>query len=143
MGFISSKTDVSLFIFNSDGVLIFILIYVDNIIITENNPLFLESVISKLGTEFAIRDLRPISFFLGIQVTHHSTGILLSQERYASDILTRAGMQACKLLPSPMSTSTKLHIGDSASFYKPTLYRQIVGALQYLTLTQPDLSFSV
>ncbi|KAM3251705.1 putative mitochondrial protein like [Capsicum annuum] len=103
--------------------MIFILVYVDDVIITGNNPSFLESIISKLGAEFAIRDLGPLSFFLGIQVTRHSIGIFLSQECYVSDILTRARMQACKLLPSPMSTSTKLHIGDSAFFHDPILYR--------------------
>ena len=72
-------------------------------------------------------------------------GILLSQEKYANDIIQRVGMRHCKSVSTPLSVSEKLSIedGDSLKPNDATRYRSIVGALQYITLTRPDISFSV
>ncbi|XP_043717628.1 uncharacterized mitochondrial protein AtMg00810-like [Telopea speciosissima] len=51
-------------------------------------------------------------------------------------------MDAAKPMPTPSST-TSLDRGEGTTFDDPTLYRSIVGALQYLTLTRPDIAFSV
>ena len=76
-------------------------------------------------------------------VARTKAGLSLSQHHYISSLLERAKMQLCKPLVTPMSTSTKLHKNDSPPFHDPSLYRHIVGAFQYLTLTRPDLSFVV
>lgn len=73
----------------------------------------------------------------------NSDGIWLSQSQYIESILTKDGMIHCKPLRSPMATNAKLHKGDRPDFDDPSLYRQVVGALQYLTLTRPDISFEV
>jgi hypothetical protein len=72
-------------------------------------------------------------------------GILLSQEKYATDILRRVGMLACKPVATPLSVSEKLsaHAGDQLGPKDVTQYRSIVGALQYLSLTRPDLAYSI
>ena len=72
-------------------------------------------------------------------------GLLLSQRRYASEILTKAGMKNCKSIDTPLSTSEKLSIesGNKLGTEDSSRYRSMVGALQYLTLTRPDLSFAV
>ena len=72
-------------------------------------------------------------------------GILLSQEKYANDIIQRVGMQHCKSVSTPLSVSKKLSIqdGDSLEPDDGTRYCSIVGALQYLILTWPDISFLV
>nr|XP_018627571.2 uncharacterized mitochondrial protein AtMg00810-like [Nicotiana tomentosiformis] len=141
--FSSSKTDVSLFIFNSHGIVAYLLVYVDDIVVTSNNTTFLKSAVDQLGNSFSIRDLGNLSFFLGVQVSRNSSSIYLSQEQYINNLLDRASMQNSKPLLTPMATSVKLFKGDSPEFRDPTLYRHVVGALQYLTFTRPDIAFAV
>jgi histone deacetylase 1/2 len=71
--------------------------------------------------------------------------LLLTQEKYASDLLSKLGMTDCKPAPTPLSTTDPLSlvIGDPLGSEDSTKYRSIVGGLQYLTLTRPDLAFSV
>jgi histone deacetylase 1/2 len=82
---------------------------------------------------------------MGIEVKRSKGELLLTQERYAKDILQRVGMGACKPISTPLSTTERLSIsdGDRLGPDDSTKYRSIVGALQYLTLTRPDISFSV
>jgi hypothetical protein len=86
-----------------------------------------------------------LHYFLGIEVSRICDGIVLTQEQYANDVLTRVGMTQCKLVTSPLSTSEKLslHEGTALGPKDATNYRSVVGALQYLTLTRPDISFAV
>lgn len=69
----------------------------------------------------------------------------MSQEGYANEILKRVNMHECKSVDTPLSVSEKLsaHEGDKLGPEDATRYRSIVGALQYLTLTRLDISFSV
>jgi histone deacetylase 1/2 len=69
----------------------------------------------------------------------------MSQQKYASDILMRAGMFNCKPVDTPMATFDKLSLtdGDPLGAEDSTKYRSMVGALQYLTLTRPDICFAI
>jgi hypothetical protein len=69
----------------------------------------------------------------------------MSQQKYASDILVWAGMKNCKAIDTPLSTSEKLSLtdGDPLGAEDSTKYRSMVGALQYLTLTRPDICFAM
>jgi histone deacetylase 1/2 len=82
---------------------------------------------------------------LGIEVSKLNNGIILSQENYASNILRRVGMSNCKPVSTPLSISEKLslHEGSLLGPSDATQYRSAVGALQDLTLTRPNISFSV
>ena len=82
------------------------------------------------------------SFFLGIEVVRNSAGLLLSQNRYIKDLLLKAGMVDCKPVQTPMAM-TKDSDSGGAPHPDPTQYRSIVGALQYVTLTRPDIFFAV
>jgi hypothetical protein len=82
-------------------------------------------------------------FFLGIEVLPCPTGFLLSQHRYIVDILRRTKMLEAKPINSPMASSTHLSTFEGDLFPDPTLYRSTVGALQYLCITRPDISFCV
>jgi hypothetical protein len=84
-----------------------------------------------------------VHFFLGIEVTRINDGILLSQNKYAMDLLKRGGMSTCKPINTPLSTSEKLsvHDGEILGLEDATSYHNIVRGLQYLTLTRPDLHF--
>lgn len=71
--------------------------------------------------------------------------VILSQSKYATDVLKRTGMLHCKPVSTPMSVSEKLsaYEGTPLGADDSTRYMSIVGALQYLTLTRPDISFAV
>ena len=87
-------------------------------------------------------DLGPLHHFLGINVTRSSDTLFLSQRQYIVDLLSRAGMSDCQPCRTPADIGTKLSIsGDPVP--DPTLYRSITGALQYATLTHPDISYSI
>lgn len=78
-GFKNSKVDSSLFYLNTSYQLIFILIYVDDILVTSNNLLHLKSFTKKLHQMFALKDLGPLHYFLGIQIHRTQDGFYLNQ----------------------------------------------------------------
>jgi histone deacetylase 1/2 len=94
---------------------------------------------------FALKDLGELHYFLGIEVKRRKNGLVLTQERYATDILECVNMSNCKPISTPMATSRKLsvHDGEKLGPQDATWYRSIVGGLQYLTLTRLDISFAV
>ena len=145
LGFHASKADTSLFFYNKGKITIYLLVYVDDIIVASSSQEAVTKLLEDLKQEFDLKDLGDLHYFLGIEVKKISNGILLCQEKYASDIIKRVGMHNCKPVSTPLSTSEKLSIeeGEKLGQEDSTRFRSIVGALQYLTLTQPDLSFPV
>jgi histone deacetylase 1/2 len=145
LGFKTSKSDTSLFIYSKNGIIMYMLIYVDDIIVTSSSPEAVSALLKDLKAEFALKDLGELNYFLGIEVEPMKGGIIIKQEKYAGDILSRVGLRTCKSAPTPLSPMEKLSKEDGRllSSEDATKYRSIVGALQYLTLTRPDLAFVV
>jgi hypothetical protein len=139
LGFILSKTDISLFYYRKGKQTIFILVYVDDIIVTSSSQDAVHALLRDLEKEFALKYFGDLHYFLGIEVQRSKDGLLLKQQRYATDILQRVGMMTCKPESTPLSASEKLSPteGQPLSIEDSTKYRSIVGALQYLTLTRP------
>ena len=96
-----------------------------------------------LISEFAMKDLGPLSYFLGIALTRHASGLFLSQKKYAEEIMKRASMSPCKPTPTLVNTKAKLSATCSSPYEDPSHYRSPVGDLQYLTLTRLDISYVV
>lgn len=119
-----------------------LLLYVGDIVLTGSSSSLIQNFIKSLNHEFAMKDPGPLHYFLGIQVSSISSGLLLQRTKYAVDILERSAMHECKPIHTPMCTKTK---PDPKSPLHPDPYRcrSLVGAFQYLTLTRPDISFSV
>jgi len=143
LGFLGSKTDPSLFIYSHHGALLYMLVYVDDIILTGNNPRLINHITQQLSTKFAIQDLGKLSYFLGIEVVPKGNDLILSQKKYISDLIHKAGLSQSKPVNSPMAINSNLALGDSPQLADPAQFRQIVGALQYLTLSRPDITFAV
>ncbi|KAJ9566603.1 hypothetical protein OSB04_002569 [Centaurea solstitialis] len=101
LGFISSKTDTSLFTYHRGSDTIYLLFYIDDIILTASSPTLISMVISKLSSEFPMSDLGPLSFFLGIAASRSKSGLFLSQSAFAQDILARADMVSCNPCSTP------------------------------------------
>uniref|UniRef100_A0A2N9H347 Reverse transcriptase Ty1/copia-type domain-containing protein n=1 Tax=Fagus sylvatica TaxID=28930 RepID=A0A2N9H347_FAGSY len=142
-GFTASRSDSSLLIYHHMNYTMYFLIYVDDIIITSSQASAIDSLLHQLGSEFAVKDLGDLNYFLGIEVVPCTPGVLLSQKKYILDILTRTKMSEAKPVSSPMASSTHLSVLDGDPCDDPTLYRSTVGALQYLSITRPDIAFSV
>ncbi|XP_019414575.1 PREDICTED: uncharacterized protein LOC109326339 [Lupinus angustifolius] len=144
LGFHISRCDNSLFILITSTYKLFVLVYVDDIIVSGSSKSQVHNIIDKLSHNFALKRLGLLDYFLGIEVTHLPDGSLfLSQAKHVSDLLQMANMLSAKPSTTPMGTSCKLTKSGSNSFEDPSLYRSIVGALQYATITRPDLTFSV
>ncbi|GJZ30301.1 ribonuclease H-like domain-containing protein [Tanacetum coccineum] len=142
VGFQHSKTDSSLFFFHRGSDIAYLLLYVDDIILTTSSSAFLQRIIASLYSEFAMTDLGSLNYFLGISAQRSASGLFLSQSKFVEEILKRGHMQNCNPCRTPVDTETKLGSdGDHVS--DPTLYRSLAGALQYLTFTRPDLSYAV
>ncbi|GLT39324.1 hypothetical protein SLA2020_135220 [Shorea laevis] len=142
-GFVQSYADYSLFTFTNNQKFIAVLIYVDDIIITGNDPGGISTLKVYLHTKFSIKDLGPLKYFLGIEVTQTPNGIVLSQRKYALDILTEAGMIGARPSAFPMEQHHHLNSESGEPLPDPSQYRRLVGRLLYLTITRPDICYSV
>jgi histone deacetylase 1/2 len=143
IGYHASKADSSLFILHTPTATSYILLYVDDIILTASSTTLLNLVISKLHSEFAMKDLGPLSHFLGIHVTPTPSGLFLSQEQYIHDLLDRAHMLNCNPCTTLSDTKPKLSSTHGPSVANATEFRSLAGTLQYLTITRPDISYAV
>jgi histone deacetylase 1/2 len=145
LGFVASKADMSLFYYNKGGYSVFVLVYVDDIIVASSCSEAVDAMLADLKRKFVLKDLEDLHYFLGIQVKRDKDGLLMSQERYVCDVLKRSGMDNSKSMDTPMSSIEKLslHSRNKLGPEDSTRYRSIVGVLQYLTLTRPDISFPV
>lgn len=142
IGFCSSRSDCSLFTYKQGIYQIYLLLYVDDIILTASSPSLITRVIDRLSSEFSMTDLGSLSFFLGIAASRTSEGLFLSQSAFAKEILSRADMSSCNPCRTPTDTNPKIS-PDRAPVSDPTLYRSLVGALQYLTSTRLDIAYVV
>jgi hypothetical protein len=114
----------------------------NDIIVTSNEPSLLSRLVSRLSSEFSMKDLGPLHYFLGIEVLPFSCGLFLSQQKYAQDLLARFSMTGCNPIGTPLAQKHNLR-HDDPILVDATNYSSIVGALQYLTLTHPDLTHVV
>jgi histone deacetylase 1/2 len=130
-GFLESTADTSLFVLQRPGLTIYLLVYVDDIIVLSSSSQAIDRLVAGLHQEFVVKDLGALHYFLGIEVAHKAGGLTLTQRKYALDLLRRAGLLKCKSADTPMSATTKLFPADSSflSEEDATTYRSVVGGL--------------
>jgi hypothetical protein len=116
---------------------------VDDIIITSSSDKVIDTLLSNLKSDFAVKQLGPLKFFLGFKVIPTTSGVLLSQQCYITDILSHTKMLEAKPVSTLMAFSTNLSAYEGKLFPNQTLFRSTVGALQYLSITSPDIAFAV
>jgi hypothetical protein len=143
IGFRASKCDNSLFIYTHGMDVAYLLLYVDDIILTASSHHLLQHIIGSLQQEFAMTDLGNLHYFLGVSAKRSSSGLFLSQAKYAAEVLDKANMSSCNPRQTPIEVHSKLSAQDGPPVADPTLYRSLVGALQYLMLTWPDIAHAV
>ncbi|GAU24783.1 hypothetical protein TSUD_356130 [Trifolium subterraneum] len=206
--FMIKPSDASLFVYQKPEVALYLLVYVDDMIITGNSSAELSKLIATLAARFLLKDLGCLSYFLGVEVIPSAARMFLSQRKYITDLLHKSGMANTKPASTPLSASVQLlkdtgncnspgptNLGspgtatsqsspppfssgvfafrgnrtmypgvqgveklvrwqcrDHLSWWglgcysnllpSPTEYRTLVGSLQYLSLTRPDIAFS-
>jgi hypothetical protein len=139
--FLQSKADYSLFI-KRDGIsLTILLIYVDDILITGNNIESIKGLKQFLHTRFRIKDLGDLKLFLGIEIARSKKGIYISQRKYALEIIKDSGYLGAKLVEFLMEECRLSNTGELLK--DPCIYQRLVGQLIYLTITRPDITYSV
>jgi len=123
--------------------IVVLLLYVDDIIITGSASGVIQHVISALTSKFDLIDLGSLHYFLGIQITWIAAGLFLSQSKYVEDLLAKSEMSEARLCDTPCLPYHRLLKDDGEPYPNPQLYISLVGALQYLTFTTPDIAFFV
>uniref|UniRef100_A0A2N9HMZ1 Integrase catalytic domain-containing protein n=1 Tax=Fagus sylvatica TaxID=28930 RepID=A0A2N9HMZ1_FAGSY len=93
--------------------------------------------------QIMMKDLGPLSYFLGLEVSSSSDGYYLTRAKYTSDLISQAGITDNKIVDTPIEYNNRLNTHDGEPLPDATLYRQLVGSLVYLTVTRPDISYAV
>jgi hypothetical protein len=124
-------------------VITYLLLYIDDIVLTSNTPTFLDHLTQQLNSVFDLKDLGSLHYFLRLQITKTFSQLYLNQSKYAQDLLKKHNMLDCKPASSPNGPNTRLSLHDGDLLPDPHVYRSMVGALHYLTFTRPDISFAV
>jgi hypothetical protein len=132
-----------LFIFRHGSDTVYLLLYVDDIILTASSTELLRRTISALQREFAMMDLGPLHHFLGITVERRPNGLFLHQRTYTLDILKRAVMADCKPCTTLVDLQAKLADDSGPPVADASQFQSIAGALQYLTFTRPNIAYVV
>ena len=142
--YLQSNGDHTLFYKHSkSGKLTILEVYVDDIIITGNDDDERERLQKGLMSEFAIKNLGQMKFFLGIEVAHSTQGILLSQQKYILDLLTETGFFECQHVRTPIEVNHKLTLNECEEKVDIGRYQRLVRKLIYLVHTRPDISYAV
>jgi hypothetical protein len=92
----------------------FILIYVDDIIVASSTKEAMIALLKDLKKDFSLKDLGELHYFLVTEVNKVQDGLILTQEKYASDLLKKADMSGCKPVSTPLSTSEKLSLHEGS-----------------------------
>jgi Reverse transcriptase (RNA-dependent DNA polymerase) len=121
----------------------YILVYVDDILVTGNSTKTIHSLLHALQQQFSLKNLGCLNYFLGIEVTNDKGTLHLTQTRYLQSLLERTHMENANPIHTPMITGQQLSKFSGSRLSDPHIYRSTVGALQYATVTRPDLTFAV
>ena len=140
-----STFDHSLFLKHDGNHTTTILVYVDDIVLTGNNPMEISNITNLLNNFFHIKNMSDLTYFLGIEMARNTTSIHLSQRKYTLDLLKDTGMLGCAPVPTLMLHTLKLSAtkGVPLDDKEVTTYRLLIGCPIYLTNTQPNISFSM
>ena len=144
-GFIRSKADQCLYSKFENSKWMYVLLYVDDLIIAHDDNEVITQFGHVINEHFAVTDLGEISYYLGIQIEREADGsFLLNQSAKIEAILSKFGMKDSKGASTPMDTAYPKLEGDYDCLPNNDLYRQAVGALLYIgTTTRPDIAAAI
>ncbi|GJW67118.1 cysteine-rich receptor-like protein kinase 8 [Tanacetum coccineum] len=138
-----SKTDYSLFVKKEGISFTVVLVYVDDLLITGNDESQISSLEAQLSYVFHMKDFGDLSSFLGLEVCKSSKGIFISQHKYTKELLKEGGVLNNKPYKLPIEPNLKLQANVGTPLQDPEVYRRFIGKLIYLTVTRPDICYTV
>ncbi|WJZ83312.1 hypothetical protein VitviT2T_003004 [Vitis vinifera] len=142
-GYRQSNSDHTLFLKKQHGKITALIVYVDDMVVIGNDPEERQALQNYLSREFEMKDLGPLKYFLGIEVSRSSEGIFLSQRKYALDLLQETGMSGCQPVNTPIEEGLKLCVEPNQVSTDKERYQRLVGRLMYLAHTRPDLAYAL
>ncbi|RVX04557.1 Retrovirus-related Pol polyprotein from transposon TNT 1-94 [Vitis vinifera] len=143
LGYTASPYDSALFLRRTDKGTILLLLYVDDMIITGDDLSGIQELKDFLSQQFEMKDLGHLSYFLGLEITHSTDGLYITQAKYASDLLSQAGLTDSKTVDTPVELNAHLTPSGGKPLSNPSLYKRLVGSLVYLTVTRLNISYVV
>ena len=126
---------------NKDTILL--LLYVDYMIITSDDFSGIQELMDFLSQQFEMKYLGHLSYFLGLEITHSIDGLYITQAKYASKLLSQAGLIDSKTVDTPVELNAHLTPSGGKSLSNPSFYKCLVSSLFYLTVTHPDISYAI
>jgi len=142
-GMTRSEADHLVFYRRSKAGSIYLVVYVDDIVLIGNDNHSISQIKQHICHHFQTKDLGKLRYFLGTKVAQSNNGIVISQRKYALDILEKTGLMNSKSIETPMDPNAKLLPSQGEPLSDPEKYRRLVGKLNYLTVTRLDISFAV
>lgn len=142
-GFSQSKNDYSMFIHRQDKDLTILIVYVDDLLITGSNSTLITHLKHFLATTFSIKDLGKARYFLGFELAYLPEGISLTQHKFTHELLTEPNLPPPKPAATPLPLNLKISQDDGNLIPDPSVYRSLIGKLNFLTHTRPDISYAV
>jgi hypothetical protein len=142
LGFSKSHADPNLYYKVVNNALVILLLYVDELFLIGEEPLIIQCK-KELSTEFDMKDLRLMHYYLGLEVWQKRGEVFLGQGKYFVKILQKFGMMDCKSMTTPMVTDLRKLRDSDFDPIDSSLYRQLIGSLMYLVNTRPYICFAV
>jgi len=152
--FVQSQYDPSLYVKKTTERVTLVLVDVDDMLITGDSLKLIEETKVTLQQAFKMKDFGELRFFLSIEFARSNKGILMYQRKYTLELLSELGLGAAKHASTPIDYNLKLtskQFDDHVKTMKPgddpptdqRAYQRLIGKLLYLTMTRPDIAFSV
>ena len=112
-------------------------------IITDDDVQGIQDLKRLLGQHFEMKDLGPLNYFLGLEVSSSPDGYYLTQVKYTSDLISQTGITDSKIVDTPIEYNNRLNTHDGEPLSDTTIYIQLVRSLVHLTVTQPNIFYAV
>ena len=142
-GYRANNSDHTLFLKRGKGRIIALIIYVDDMIVTRNDQDEISSLQQYLASEFEMKQLENLKYFLCIEVARSKHGIFLCQKKYIIDLLSETGLLGSKPVDTPIEQNHKLFQCSNSANIDKGRYQRLVGKLIYLSHTRPDITYAV
>ncbi|XP_019235547.1 PREDICTED: uncharacterized protein LOC109215881 [Nicotiana attenuata] len=142
-GYVSSLNDYSLFIKKSATSNVFLAMHVDDIILTRDDLNEISALKEFLNNQFKIKDLGLLNYFLVIEVFYDDSGVILHQQKFIAELLHEFNCDSVSAVVSPLELGVKLKSDDGELLPRLDTFRSLVGKLNFLTHTRPDLCFVI
>ncbi|KAL5573132.1 hypothetical protein UlMin_022729 [Ulmus minor] len=142
-GYSVTPADSSLFVKANEGKIAIVLVYVNDLIITDDDEVEILQTKENLSVRFQMKELGQLKHFLGLKVDRTQEGIFLCQQKYAKDLMKRFGMLECKPISTPMKPNTKMCAHEGKDLEDATMYRQLVAVRRILRYVKSTIDYGL